>query len=336
MKRRTFSSAFNARSSISTEGRNEAPKAFLICFLTSETTMTATLPIADLAQTLEDVKPLDFSRKSVSSSSPETSTPLSESIQAMLDAAKSSQNNSSVMIDLQRIIKANQAIALSKMQAAMATAAANSNNQTTFVTPLLQTPPPPPTMTPPQPSIHVTIPPLASATPPMTPDSAIGSPVSNSPALVNSSMENVNRDSLQKYQMFRENMLRQFTLNKFKRQKSTSSSDSSLSSPSPLTPESTAISDNRNETPVTIDTLGRKRRRDDVKDAAYWERRKKNNEAAKRSRDARRAKEDEIAIRAAFLEQENVQLKWEVAKMKAEVMRLKTLLIEEAEDKKTD
>jgi hypothetical protein len=27
---------------------------------------------------------------------------------------------------------------------------------------------------------------------------------------------------------------------------------------------------------------------------AYWERRKKNNEAAKRSRDARRAKEDEV------------------------------------------
>ncbi len=32
-------------------------------------------------------------------------------------------------------------------------------------------------------------------------------------------------------------------------------------------------------------------------DNIYWERRRKNNEAAKRSRDARRAKEDEIAIR---------------------------------------
>ena len=29
---------------------------------------------------------------------------------------------------------------------------------------------------------------------------------------------------------------------------------------------------------------------------AYWERRKKNNEAAKRSRDARRAKEDEVGV----------------------------------------
>ena len=35
----------------------------------------------------------------------------------------------------------------------------------------------------------------------------------------------------------------------------------------------------------------------DTKDEAYWERRRKNNEAAKRSRDARRAKEDEIALR---------------------------------------
>lgn len=49
----------------------------------------------------------------------------------------------------------------------------------------------------------------------------------------------------------------------------------------------------------------------DVKDQAYWEKRKKNNEAAKRSRDARRAKEDELAIRTAFLEEENIRLKLE-------------------------
>ncbi|XP_011642314.1 thyrotroph embryonic factor [Pogonomyrmex barbatus] len=52
----------------------------------------------------------------------------------------------------------------------------------------------------------------------------------------------------------------------------------------------------------------------DEKDAAYWERRKKNNEAAKRSRDARKLKEDELAIRAAFLEQENRELKTLLAK----------------------
>ena len=62
----------------------------------------------------------------------------------------------------------------------------------------------------------------------------------------------------------------------------------------------------------------------------FIERRKKNNEAAKRSRDARRAKEDEVAIRAAFLEQENIQLKWDVTKLKAETAKLKALLLAEA------
>jgi Basic region leucine zipper. len=45
------------------------------------------------------------------------------------------------------------------------------------------------------------------------------------------------------------------------------------------------------------------------KDAAYLEKRRKNNAAAKRSRDARRAKEDELAIRTAYLERENTVLK---------------------------
>lgn len=74
---------------------------------------------------------------------------------------------------------------------------------------------------------------------------------------------------------------------------------------------------------------GRKRPRtmpDELKDTAYWERRRKNNEAAKRSRDARRAKEDEIAIRAAFLEQENLKLRVEVAALKNETSRLRCML----------
>lgn len=49
------------------------------------------------------------------------------------------------------------------------------------------------------------------------------------------------------------------------------------------------------------------------KDDAYFERRRKNNAAAKKSRDRRRVKEDEIAIRAAFLERENMELKFELA-----------------------
>ncbi|XP_014239945.1 cell death specification protein 2-like [Cimex lectularius] len=64
----------------------------------------------------------------------------------------------------------------------------------------------------------------------------------------------------------------------------------------------------------------------DDKDAAYWERRRKNNEAAKRSRDARRAKEDEIAIRAAFLEQENLRLKYQVAALSDETAKLRCML----------
>ena len=43
-----------------------------------------------------------------------------------------------------------------------------------------------------------------------------------------------------------------------------------------------------------------------MKDDKYWARRNKNNMAAKRSRDARRSKENQIAMRAAFLEKEVV------------------------------
>lgn len=64
----------------------------------------------------------------------------------------------------------------------------------------------------------------------------------------------------------------------------------------------------------------------DEKDAAYRERRRKNNEAAKRSRDARRAKEDEIAIRAAFLEHENKRLKYELSVLKNETAKIMAYL----------
>ncbi|KAK1126682.1 hypothetical protein K0M31_004308 [Melipona bicolor] len=64
----------------------------------------------------------------------------------------------------------------------------------------------------------------------------------------------------------------------------------------------------------------------DEKNAAYLEKRRKNNEAAKRSRDARRAKEDEIAIRAAFLEQENIRLKYELLTLRKETEKLKCMI----------
>ncbi|CAG9135459.1 unnamed protein product [Plutella xylostella] len=46
--------------------------------------------------------------------------------------------------------------------------------------------------------------------------------------------------------------------------------------------------------------------------AGYQARRERNNAAAKRSRDLRRAREDELAIRAAFLEQDNAQLRRQI------------------------
>jgi leukemia factor-related protein len=51
---------------------------------------------------------------------------------------------------------------------------------------------------------------------------------------------------------------------------------------------------------------------DQMKDDKYWARRTKNNMAAKRSRDARRIKENQIALRASFLEKENNSLRLEL------------------------
>ncbi|XP_038075904.1 thyrotroph embryonic factor-like [Patiria miniata] len=61
---------------------------------------------------------------------------------------------------------------------------------------------------------------------------------------------------------------------------------------------------------------------EEKKDNCYWDRRRKNNDAAKRSRDARREKEEEIALRAVFLEQENMKLRAEVSILKSEMGRL--------------
>ncbi|KAM8724167.1 HLF transcription factor, PAR bZIP family member a isoform 1-T1 [Acanthopagrus schlegelii] len=65
---------------------------------------------------------------------------------------------------------------------------------------------------------------------------------------------------------------------------------------------------------------------EDMKDDRYWARRRKNNVAAKRSRDARRLKENQIAIRAGFLEKENAALRMEVADMRKELGRCKNIV----------
>jgi hypothetical protein len=62
------------------------------------------------------------------------------------------------------------------------------------------------------------------------------------------------------------------------------------------------------------------------KDDRYWQRRKKNNIAAKRSRDARRVKENQIAMRASFLEQQNDDLTEEVEKIRQENEELRRRL----------
>lgn len=63
-----------------------------------------------------------------------------------------------------------------------------------------------------------------------------------------------------------------------------------------------------------------------LQDDRYWCRRKKNNVAAKRSRDARRLKENQIAVRASFLERENAALRQEVAELRKDCGRCKNVI----------
>uniref|UniRef100_A0A8P4KDH9 TEF transcription factor, PAR bZIP family member n=1 Tax=Dicentrarchus labrax TaxID=13489 RepID=A0A8P4KDH9_DICLA len=66
---------------------------------------------------------------------------------------------------------------------------------------------------------------------------------------------------------------------------------------------------------------------DEQKDDRYWSRRKKNNVAAKRSRDARRLKENQITVRASFLERENAALRQQVAELRKDCGRCKNILV---------
>ncbi|CAP36913.2 Protein CBR-CES-2 [Caenorhabditis briggsae] len=65
---------------------------------------------------------------------------------------------------------------------------------------------------------------------------------------------------------------------------------------------------------------------EEKKDSAYFERRRKNNDAAKRSRDARRQKEEAIASKAQKLEQENLQLRGQIQLLQQEAAKLRFLL----------
>jgi len=68
--------------------------------------------------------------------------------------------------------------------------------------------------------------------------------------------------------------------------------------------------------------------RDEDKDEKYWDKRRKNNMAAKRSREARRSRENQISLRASYLEKDNAALKEELLNVKEELQSLReTLLI---------
>jgi len=65
---------------------------------------------------------------------------------------------------------------------------------------------------------------------------------------------------------------------------------------------------------------------EEQKDDKYWERRRKNNVAAKRARDAQRIKMNQIMVRTAWLEKENDKLSAKLAESLAEQENLKERL----------
>jgi len=63
---------------------------------------------------------------------------------------------------------------------------------------------------------------------------------------------------------------------------------------------------------------------EEMKDERYWDKRTKNKMATRRSREARRLKENQIALRAAFLEKENAVMKKELESSQFEKSKLRT------------
>ncbi|XP_077266713.1 uncharacterized protein LOC143899867 [Temnothorax americanus] len=68
---------------------------------------------------------------------------------------------------------------------------------------------------------------------------------------------------------------------------------------------------------------------DEQKDEKYYERRKRNNQAAKKSRDARKIREDHIALRATMLEHENAILKAQIVTLREEAQSLRHMLLKQ-------
>jgi hypothetical protein len=66
---------------------------------------------------------------------------------------------------------------------------------------------------------------------------------------------------------------------------------------------------------------------DEQKDERYFERRKRNNLAAKKSRDQRKLREDAIGMRASFLEKDNAILRSQVSTLREERNSLQGLIL---------
>ena len=125
-----------------------------------------------------------------------------------------------------------------------------------------------------------------------------------------------NRLSIRRYDLFRRELLGKIDSN------TKSVFQTSQFSP----PSSSPSSDNGsppcqgNQTQTKFDSVSHEKTNSLSKDESYWEKRKKNNEAARRSRNVRKAKEQETALRAEFLEKENARMKMQLSMMLSHVI----------------
>lgn len=124
--------------------------------------------------------------------------------------------------------------------------------------------------------------------------------------------------STEKFEIFRSNMLKHIH--------AANGGQPTISNPKMRRTSSRAESTHTADSESIINNNNSDSSNSGVKDSAYYERRKKNNAAAKKSRDRRRIKEDEIAIRATFLENENREFQAELVSARNQVNELKSEL----------
>lgn len=128
----------------------------------------------------------------------------------------------------------------------------------------------------------------------------------------------LNAQSAEKFEIFRRHMLKQI--------RAQNGGQPTITNPKMRRTSSRAESTHIADSEAIINNNNSDSSNSGVKDRAYYERRKKNNAAAKKSRDRRRIKEDEIAIRATFLENENREFQAELVSYRNQVNELKAEL----------